>query len=190
MAGFDWKNQRGSDGTVFVRALRSLGTVNLPRILPDIESGIADQIGHALKASGHNDAQNKALLEAAAEVADEVFIGAEFFRLFPESIAGLINKILSQNHRQARGMFDMLLPIIEERRRRRKSESFFAAATYAVLDLYAHAEDIDPLREELQGSAFTEFMAIGQGLPLMDSFIQESMRLSMSDSSKQSFFTS
>lgn len=147
MAGFDWKNQRGSDGTVFVRALRSLGTVNLPRILPDIESGIADQIGHALKASGHNDgkkmrnvvnqcswskghrsvpvfemvksvvtragciaffgpesgrtqslyhcywtdlfpAQNKALLEAAAEVADEVFIGAEFFRLFPESIAG------------------------------------------------------------------------------------------------------
>lgn len=45
MAGFDWENQRGVDGTVFVRALRSLGTVNLPKILPHIEGGIADQLG-------------------------------------------------------------------------------------------------------------------------------------------------
>lgn len=33
-------------------------------------------------------AKNRTFLEAAAEVADEVFIGAEFFRLLPESIAG------------------------------------------------------------------------------------------------------
>lgn len=49
MAGFDWRNQRGWDGTVFIRALRSLGTVNLPKILPHIESGIADQIGRELE---------------------------------------------------------------------------------------------------------------------------------------------
>ena len=44
MSGFEWRNQRGSDGTVFVRALRSLVTANLPKILPDFDSGIADQI--------------------------------------------------------------------------------------------------------------------------------------------------
>ena len=44
MGGFDWKDQRGSDGTVFVRALRSLCTANLPTLLPNLDAGIADQI--------------------------------------------------------------------------------------------------------------------------------------------------
>ncbi|KAL8994942.1 MAG: hypothetical protein Q9188_006927 [Gyalolechia gomerana] len=270
MAGFDWRNQRGSDGTVFVRALRSLGTVNLPKILPHIESGIADQIereleglrcihgtdrvntfgiGEDLTAKGYQSApviamvksavgragsiaffgaefgqieafsQNKTFLEAAINVSDEVFIGAEFFRLLPESIAGLTTKVFSRNHRWAQIMFEMLLPLIEDRRRRSKAETPFTrdvvqdliesapgdwsnsrcvheiialwiggfgtlgpAATYAVLDLYGHAENIEPLRDELQGPAFSALLATGQGLPLMDSFLQESMRLSMSDS--------
>ncbi|KAL8940797.1 MAG: hypothetical protein Q9216_002623 [Gyalolechia sp. 2 TL-2023] len=170
MAGFDWRNQRGSDGTVFVRALRSLGTVNLPKILPHIKSGIADQIWRDLEGLPCAHAQNKAFLEAAMNVSDEVFIGAEFFRLLPESIAG------------TRMMFDMLLPLIEHRRKPCKAGNPLTAATYAVLDLYGHPENIEPLREELQGPAFADFMAAGQGLPLMDSFLQESMRLSMTDS--------
>ena len=44
MAGFEWKDQRSLDGIVFVRALRSLATINLPKILPDLDLGIAAQI--------------------------------------------------------------------------------------------------------------------------------------------------
>lgn len=45
-------------------------------------------------------------------------------------------------------------------------------------------ESIDLLQEELKGPAFSKFMPTGQGLPLMDNFIQESMRLSTPESSK------
>ncbi|KAL9593772.1 MAG: hypothetical protein Q9219_007393 [cf. Caloplaca sp. 3 TL-2023] len=62
-------------------------------------------------------------------------------------------------------------------------------ATYAVLDLYGQPENLEPLQQEARGPAFSHFMAAGQGLPLMDSFLQESMRLSMSDSSKGIFET-
>lgn len=34
MCGFEWQDQRGPEGTGFVRALRSLLTANLPLLLP------------------------------------------------------------------------------------------------------------------------------------------------------------
>lgn len=43
MHGFEWKDQRGIEGTGFVRALRSLLTSHLPSILPNLDSAIADQ---------------------------------------------------------------------------------------------------------------------------------------------------
>ena len=44
MRGFEWQDQRGVEGTGFVRALRSLLTANLPILLPSL----ADIIGKGL----------------------------------------------------------------------------------------------------------------------------------------------
>jgi len=37
MYGFEWQDQRGVEGTGFVRALRSLLTSHLPQFQPDLE---------------------------------------------------------------------------------------------------------------------------------------------------------
>ena len=43
MHGFEWKDQRGIEGTGFVRALRSLLTSHLPTLVLPLGSAIADQ---------------------------------------------------------------------------------------------------------------------------------------------------
>ncbi|KAF2679172.1 cytochrome P450 [Lentithecium fluviatile CBS 122367] len=55
------------------------------------------------------------------------------------------------------------------------------AVTYALLDLYTHPEYIEPLREELS-KAKTEDFNNGPALPLLDSFLSESARLSAFES--------
>ncbi|XDG09977.1 hypothetical protein ABKA04_009592 [Annulohypoxylon sp. FPYF3050] len=52
-----------------------------------------------------------------------------------------------------------------------------ATVTYVLFDLCAHPEYVDILREEVQSSAFDDFMKTTKGLPLLDSFIKESSRL-------------
>ncbi|KAL1962096.1 hypothetical protein VTN77DRAFT_563 [Rasamsonia byssochlamydoides] len=49
--------------------------------------------------------------------------------------------------------------------------------TYAIHDLCLHPEYIEPLRMELESAQYAEFERTGQGLPLLDSFIKESARL-------------
>ena len=51
MHGFEWKDQRGIEGTGFVRALRSLLTSHLPDVLPRLDTAIADQIEQELAKS-------------------------------------------------------------------------------------------------------------------------------------------
>lgn len=48
MYGFEWKDQRGLEGTGFVRALRSLLTAHLPLLQPSLRSSIAEQFEHEL----------------------------------------------------------------------------------------------------------------------------------------------
>lgn len=48
--------------------------------------------------------------------------------------------------------------------------------TFAIHDLCLHPEYVEPLRKELQES-YEEFEHTGKGLPLLDSFIKESARL-------------
>lgn len=54
---------------------------------------------------------------------------------------------------------------------------------YAVHDLCLHPEYIVPLREELKAQ-YPEFERTGKGLPLLDSFMKESARLTPVESSK------
>ena len=44
MYGFEWKDQRGVEGTGFVRALRSLLTAHLPSFLPNLSTNIAGSL--------------------------------------------------------------------------------------------------------------------------------------------------
>ena len=58
------------------------------------------------------------------------------------------------------------------------------AATYAIIDLYARPDCITPLREEADGQTLLDFRKSAEGLPLLDSFLKESARLSAFESSE------
>ena len=49
--------------------------------------------------------------------------------------------------------------------------------TYVTLDLCVHSEYVEILRKELDSPAYTTFLETSQGLPLLDSFIKESARV-------------
>jgi hypothetical protein len=51
-------------------------------------------------------------------------------------------------------------------------------------DICLHPEYTAPLRAELKSEAYAEFERTGKGLPLLDSFIKESARLTPVESSK------
>ncbi|OTA70053.1 cytochrome P450 [Hypoxylon sp. EC38] len=53
---------------------------------------------------------------------------------------------------------------------------FGSTIVYVIHDLCLHPEYVEPLRHELEVS-YAEFERTGQGLPLLDSFIKESARL-------------
>ncbi|KAH9871931.1 hypothetical protein J1614_006189 [Plenodomus biglobosus] len=55
------------------------------------------------------------------------------------------------------------------------------ATTFAVRDACTHTEYIEPLRKEIESSAYTKWEATGQGLPLLDSFLKESTRMNPLD---------
>lgn len=59
---------------------------------------------------------------------------------------------------------------------------------YVVHDLCLHPEYLEPLRKELEES-YADFEKTGKGLPLLDSFIKESARLTPVESSKSIFHT-
>lgn len=59
----------------------------------------------------------------------------------------------------------------------------YQTIVYVIHDLCLHPEYIEPLRRELEAS-YDEFQRTGQGLPLLDSFIKESARLTPVESSE------
>jgi cytochrome P450 len=61
------------------------------------------------------------------------------------------------------------------------------AVTYALIDLYTHPEYIDLLRREVTGAKLMDFHD-AKALPLLDSFMSESARLSAFESSKSITF--
>jgi cytochrome P450 len=54
---------------------------------------------------------------------------------------------------------------------------------YVIQDLCLHPEYIEPIRRELETS-YADFERTGQGLPLLDSFMKESARLTPVESSE------
>ena len=58
------------------------------------------------------------------------------------------------------------------------------ATTNALTGLYSRDEYVEPLRSEVQGHMFDGFKATAVGLPLLDSFLKESARVSAFESSE------
>lgn len=50
-------------------------------------------------------------------------------------------------------------------------------ATFAIQDLCIHPEYVAPIRRELESEAYADFEKNARGLPLLDSFVKESARL-------------
>ena len=59
----------------------------------------------------------------------------------------------------------------------------YQAALFGIHDLALHPEYVPPLREELAAELET-FVESGQGLPLLDSFLKESSRLTVVEARK------
>jgi cytochrome P450 len=60
----------------------------------------------------------------------------------------------------------------------------FQTVTFAVHDLCLHPSYVAPIRAELESAQYKAFEQSGVGLPLLDSFIKESARLTPVESSK------
>jgi hypothetical protein len=60
MHGFEWKDQRGIEGTGFVRALRILMTQNLDYFIPKISSTIEEQLENEI---GKNSVKGKVVVQ-------------------------------------------------------------------------------------------------------------------------------
>lgn len=56
--------------------------------------------------------------------------------------------------------------------------------SFAIHDLCLHPEYVEPLRKELKSPNSLEFERTGEGLPLLDSFLKESARLTPVESSQ------
>lgn len=144
MHGFEWKDQRGVEGTGFVRAIRTLLTARLPELLPRLSDVISDQISQeSMNAKQTTDGFSRVPLFAAAkhiitrtncavffppelsaepefvkaalEFPEDVFFAAEIIRIFPRGIAPFLAKLATSNHKSTTTMYNYLYPVVKRR---------------------------------------------------------------------------
>ncbi|KAL6803841.1 cytochrome P450 [Trichoderma sp. SZMC 28012] len=142
MYGFEWQDQRGIEGTGFVRALRSLLTSHLPKFQPDLErivkssleTGLSDvqpdgfahvRIFPFMKTLitrvncfiffGEELSQNTEFTSAALEFPQTVVFTAELLRITPEFMRPMIASIATGRHKAAKTLYRYLVPIVKER---------------------------------------------------------------------------
>ncbi|UKZ76612.1 hypothetical protein TrVFT333_004319 [Trichoderma virens FT-333] len=142
MCGFELHDNRGIEGTGYVRALRSLLTSHLPKFQPDLERIMKDALEAGLRDVrpdgfahvkifpfmktlvtrvncfvffGDELSQNTEFTSAALELPQAVVFAAELLRITPEFMRPLIASIATNRHRAARRIYHYLVPIIEQR---------------------------------------------------------------------------
>ncbi|KAH8667573.1 cytochrome P450 [Tricladium varicosporioides] len=149
MHGFEWKDQRGVEGTGFVRALRILLTARLPELIPMLSDVIGDQVERELlqakqTATGWSRiplfatakhivtrtncavffplelSSNPKFVKAALEFSEDVFFAAEIIRILPHGISTFLARLATRNHRSTTVMFNLLYPVVQRRMERSK----------------------------------------------------------------------
>ncbi|KAL9636718.1 MAG: hypothetical protein Q9204_002142 [Flavoplaca sp. TL-2023a] len=156
---------------------------------------------NALAFFGKDLARDEKFMHAALDYIEDTLKTAEVVRLLPGFMAGAIGNILAKRLSSHLTVYDTLISVTEQRLQEqtlrkhgqklekevpRQSRGTGPANTisFAIHDLCLHPEYVEPLRQELQSSRYSEFEKTGQGLPLLDSFIKESARLTPVESSK------
>ncbi|RLM01932.1 hypothetical protein CFD26_108363 [Aspergillus turcosus] len=142
MFGFEWQDQRGVEGTGFVRALRSRLTAHLPILMPElqriVESAIADELAapgsdgfvhcrlfsmikrtvtkvNCFAFFGEDLAQNPEFTAAALEFPQRVILAAEILRITPGFLRRSVADLVTRQHYAVRTLFRYLEPIVEQR---------------------------------------------------------------------------
>ncbi|KAK4077104.1 uncharacterized protein Triagg1_4071 [Trichoderma aggressivum f. europaeum] len=142
MYGFEWQDQRGIEGTGFVRALRSLLTSHLPKFQPDLERIVKTSLETGLRDAqpdgfahmrifpfmktlitrvncfiffGEELSQNTEFTSAALEFPQTVVSTAELLRISPEFMRSMIASIATNRHKAAKTLYRYLVPMVEER---------------------------------------------------------------------------
>ncbi|KAL9044056.1 MAG: hypothetical protein Q9214_002780 [Letrouitia sp. 1 TL-2023] len=115
MRGFEWKDQRGVEGTGFVRALRSLMTPQLPFLLPILKQTLEDEFNFQISGSKRSKDQNNEFTTAALQYPQDVYIAAELLRIMPGFLAPSMAGLATRNHRASKTMHRYLAPIIQRR---------------------------------------------------------------------------
>ncbi|KAL4786385.1 cytochrome P450 [Aspergillus varians] len=142
MLGFEWQDQRGVEGTGFVRALRSKLTAHLPVLLPDLQRIVQDAIALELDTPqddglvhcrlfpmikrtvtkvncftffGESLAQNSEFTAAALEFPQKVILAAEILRATPNFLRGTVARLATRRHHAVRTLMRYLEPVVEQR---------------------------------------------------------------------------
>ncbi|KAI4951283.1 hypothetical protein J4E91_003992 [Alternaria rosae] len=143
MHGFNWFDRRGTEGVGFIRALRTLLTNNLPKILPDLTCIIRTRFqelhaGHpvingkkqsdvyhmtvklvvlsnAVSFFGKDLAKDEQFMVSALAYIEETLICAEIVRLLPGFMTPIVGGIIARTLKSHAVIFNRLLPIAEER---------------------------------------------------------------------------
>ncbi|KAL4974754.1 cytochrome P450 [Aspergillus desertorum] len=142
MLGFEWQDQRGIEGTGFVRALRSKLTAHLPVLLPDLQHIVQDTIAKELATVesdgfvhcklfsmikrtvtkvnsfvffGEDLAQNPEFTAAALEFPQKVILTAEILRATPGFFRGAVARLVTRQHSAVRTLMRYLEPVVEKR---------------------------------------------------------------------------
>lgn len=177
MYGFEWQDQRGVEGTGFVRALRSLLTSNLPHFQPTLETIIRDSFSRELGKPGADGfahvqvfpfikktvtevnsfiffgeelSKNSEFTEAALEFPQAVIFAAEFLRVTPELLRPLVAAMTTGRHRAARTLFRHLEPVVKRRMAARAGRSDLgraAAETSTCRDCMQWLIDTSPRKD-------------------------------------------
>ncbi|KAL8888276.1 MAG: hypothetical protein Q9192_006202, partial [Flavoplaca navasiana] len=128
---------------------------------------------NALAFFGKDLARDEKFMHAALDYIEDTLKTAEVVRLLPGFMAGAIGNILAKRLSSHLTVYDALISVTEQRLQEQT--------------LRKHGQklekEVEPLRQELQSSQYSEFEKTGQGLPLLDSFIKESARLTPVESS-------
>ncbi|KAI2469098.1 cytochrome P450 [Annulohypoxylon bovei var. microspora] len=136
MYGFEWQDQRGVEGTGFVRALRSLLTAHLPAFQPEFErilrASFSMELGFArvqlfpmIKRTvtnvncfvffGEELCKNERFVKATLEFPQAVIFAAELLRITPRFMRPFVAAAATKRHRAARTIFHLLEPVVTKR---------------------------------------------------------------------------
>ncbi|KAK9792200.1 putative Cytochrome P450 [Seiridium cardinale] len=130
---------------------------------------------------GEELAKNESFMASALGYVEETLLNAEIVRLLPKPLAPVVGGMLSRCLTSHKTFFKSLLPAAELRIQEHNLKTLGhpmpqRTIVYVIQDLSLHPEYIEPIRRELQNS-YIDFERTGRGLPLLDSFIKESARL-------------